>query len=796
MLNTNLAPRGSQGGFERTGYRNLLREAVYRFRFSVNPVDKVRDTTTKMITGDSSLITVDVIIPIYKGLDEIKRCLESLYISQCQTPFRIIAINDCGPEPAVLPYLREQAERGLIELYENQENLGFVGTVNRGMALHPDRDVLLLNSDTEVASDWLDRIRACAYSGPRIGTVTPFSNNATICSYPRFCEDNNIPEGQTYQSLDALFAKVGRGLCFDVPTGVGFCMYIRRDCLNEVGLFDVETFGKGYGEENDFCMRAMSRGWRNVQNADVFVYHAGSVSFGASQQPRVAAAMKLLEKKHPTYLKLVSKYLLKDPARAVRLAVDHERLRVATRPRVLMVNLNLGGGTEKHVFELAKYLEDQVDVFELRPDQSGAGVDLQWLRSGEGFRINFSLTTHFDELLQMLRSLGIARLHYHHTFGLEDKIWQLPKLLNLPYDFTAHDYFSFCPRIDLTSTYAHYCGEPAVSDCQLCIERKPLPPVPVLDIRAWRAKYERFLKGAERVIAPSLDTAQKLAAHFPGLRPLAVAHIEADAKPLDLPVTVPRLAPGEPLRVAILGALDQKKGRKVLLETAQLVQQSGANIKFDLVGFLGAGPRVGGVNKVLTVHGPYAGERALEEKLAQVQPHLIWFPAVWPETFSYTLSTVLKLGLPVLAPDLGAFPERLAGRAFSWVQPWRQNASAWLVALQKIATEMQQSVAQPGAAVATRALAGETWYQNVYLGGLLQNTLSTLPAVSLSVAQLQPFAYSPQAPLALSKKIINALIYLALRTSVLRRLRDAIPLELRHRVVRRLGYQKYLAAKK
>jgi len=209
---------------------------------------------------------VDIIVPVYRGLEDTRRCIESVLAADNQTPWRLIVINDASPEPEVTAWLREVAPRDpRIVLLENDENLGFVGTVNRGMALSEQDDVLLLNSDTEVTGNWLDRIRSAAYGDQKIASVTPFSNNATICSYPRFCEDNDLPAGWDIARLDALFARVNAGQVVDVPTGVGFCMYIRRDALRQLGLFDVEHFGKGYGEENDFCIRAYKAGWRNLQ---------------------------------------------------------------------------------------------------------------------------------------------------------------------------------------------------------------------------------------------------------------------------------------------------------------------------------------------------------------------------------------------------------------------------------------------------------------------------------------------------------------------------------------------------
>ncbi|MBP6382816.1 MAG: glycosyltransferase family 2 protein [Pseudomonadales bacterium] len=263
---------------------------------------------------------VDVIIPVYRGLGETRACIESVLHSRVRTRAQIIVINDASPEPALAQYLRGLG--GAVTVLENDANLGFVATVNRGMALHPARDVLLLNSDTVVANDWLDRLRECAWRDAGTGTVTPFSNNATICSYPRFCQDNALPDGLSVAELDALFRDTNRGASVVIPTAVGFCMYIRRDCLEQVGLFDVALFGRGYGEENEFCLRAARRGWRHLLCADTFVYHAGGVSFADTQSAQKAAAMKTLTALYPDYESLVQRFVAADPPAPYRHAVD------------------------------------------------------------------------------------------------------------------------------------------------------------------------------------------------------------------------------------------------------------------------------------------------------------------------------------------------------------------------------------------------------------------------------------------------------------------------------------------
>ena len=268
---------------------------------------------------------IDVVIPVYKGVAQTRRCVESVLAARQQAGFELVVVDDASPEPEIASWLDALAADRRITLLRNAANAGFVRSVNRGMALNPDRDVVLLNSDTEVANDWLDRMHACAASDAKIATVTPFSNNATVCSYPFEGWQGKIPGTLGLAELDRLFARTNAGRVVDLPTAVGFCMYIRRGALDAFGLFDAERYGRGYGEENDFCMRAGNGGWRNVLAGDVFVYHEGSVSFSEERFALQAAAGKALVEAHPGYPAKVHEFLVADPAHELRCAIDLAR---------------------------------------------------------------------------------------------------------------------------------------------------------------------------------------------------------------------------------------------------------------------------------------------------------------------------------------------------------------------------------------------------------------------------------------------------------------------------------------
>ena len=261
---------------------------------------------------------IDVIIPAYRGLAQTRRCLASVLDAPVREAHEVIVIDDASPEPPLSAWLRDLAGQGRITLRSHAGNAGFVASVNEGMGLHPDRDVVLLNSDTEVAGDWLDRLAAHVARDPRVGTVTPFSNNATICSYPVFAQSNRLPEGTTTARLDAAFARANTAMTVEVPTAVGFCMFIARRCLADVGRFDEEAFGRGYGEEVDFCMRAARAGWRHVLAADTFVYHEGEVSFGSGAQDIRDRAQSVIDDRYPEFQVRVRAFLADDPPRPFR----------------------------------------------------------------------------------------------------------------------------------------------------------------------------------------------------------------------------------------------------------------------------------------------------------------------------------------------------------------------------------------------------------------------------------------------------------------------------------------------
>lgn len=228
----------------------------------------------------------DIIIPVYNSLAQTARCIES--VLECSSrPYRLILLNDAS-DWATTKHLRDvaAAHENTI-LLENEKNLGFLGTVNRGLSYGLENEEtepvfkLILNSDTLVSPGWLEAFERCFQSDERTGLATALSNNAENISIP-------VPEGYNHRSMASLAASKGAALGYpDVTTAVGFCMAIRTPLLRKIGLFD-EAFSPGYGEESDFHFKVLCKGYRSVVVSDCFVYHENHASFSGNKAALVA----------------------------------------------------------------------------------------------------------------------------------------------------------------------------------------------------------------------------------------------------------------------------------------------------------------------------------------------------------------------------------------------------------------------------------------------------------------------------------------------------------------------------
>ncbi|MBV9117617.1 MAG: glycosyltransferase, partial [Acetobacteraceae bacterium] len=443
-------------------------------------------------------VSVDVVIPCYRGLAETRRCVASVLADPDRPPGRVIVVDDASPEPALSAWLADQARDGRITLLRNARNLGFAASVNRAIAHAGRADVALLNSDTVVPPGWLSRLAGHAYAEPRTASVSPWSNNATICSYPAIA--GGAPAlGLAADAIDAAARAANAGRRVGVPTTVGFCMYVRRAALDEAGAFDAEAFGRGYGEECDFCLRAAGRGWRHMLACDTYVHHEAEVSFGRGARRARAAGEAALAARWPEFARTVERHVRRGPAEPARFALTAELYRRAGLPVILFVSHSLGGGVWRHIDILAGRLRGRANVLLLQPSERGALISAPSLPGHGAAAIPAERT---DALIRVLASAGVSRAHVHHVMGLDVDLRRLIRGLGVPFDVTVHDWFLICPQVNLLPHLdGQYCGEPDQSGCNACIAS--CPSHGAREILHWRAGHAWLLREAERVLCPS-----------------------------------------------------------------------------------------------------------------------------------------------------------------------------------------------------------------------------------------------------------------------------------------------------
>ena len=607
--------------------------------------------------------TVDVVIPVHGDAQRARRCLRSVLASKNVTAHEVTIVVDADSSRDVAAM--DEVRDSRVTVLREGRALDYAAMVNRAFALHDDRDVVLLQSDAVVAGDWLDRLAAHA-NAPGVGVVGTLTNIAGIATYPHAGSHAALPEACTVESLDSLFSRVNRGEAADVPGVHGPCLYITRACVVSVGeMYPVAT-DDGHASEIDFSLRARDRGFRTCIAGDTFVFNDGEGSFGdRALRQQTHAAAPALAHRHPGYPALLRESAAADAVRPLAGRVDLARLAASPRPAIVFISHAWGGGIRRYMNDLATLVRARADVLYLEP--AGADtVKLHWPRAGERFAAWFRLPDDLPLLAATLRAIGVARLHFHHVHGLPQSILQLPGESGIPYDCTLHDYYAICPQYHLADENGRYCGEPDEAGCAACLAGRCAQWD--LDIGAWRHALGALLRRAERVIAPSQDVAGRISRYLPGLVIDVWSHPEPPAQ-----------LPADVVRVVTLGNLSREKGLDVVARCATDAKARGLPLTFRVLGSTtDAIPQ--SPDAALTIHGSY-DEEALAQILAGEHADVLFFPAQVPETYSYTLSLALATRTPIVASAIGAFTERLAGRAQTRLVPWDATAEQWNAAL-------------------------------------------------------------------------------------------------------------------
>lgn len=692
----------------------LLRSLLRRYGLTAVPPSPL-DWAPAPDVGVESVLpapppAVDIVVPVAGAVDEFERLCATLRAHTDLRGHRLVLVldGDVGSRlEAVATALRTDPETDCVVL-RNPTRRGFVFSVNRGIE-RSRRDIVLLNSDTEVTSGWLDKLQRATYSAPRIATATPFSNTATICSLPVAPSENHLPAGWDTEAFAALVERCSQRDYPAVPTGVGVCLYIRRAAIDEIGVFSVESFDLGYGEESEFCFRALKAGWRHVVDDATFIYHAGQASFGQTRERRVKSAHRAMERIHPEYEATIAEFLRRDPLaahrRRVRGALSASEGWAPTRlDSAKVVHLVHGwppfnhAGTEAYArwLVLAQAEDGRPAAVYTRIGDLNrrSGSAMEYLDRGVRVRL---LVNNFDQrnpaIRNGLRNRRLGRdfatfldqerpdlVHIHHLSGHALNLAEVAFDRRLPVIFQLQDWWSLCARANLLDANNHTCPGPRPARCSDCLPLTALPPAAILNQLLY-ALRERLSRRIWRRYAALVMGSRFIADDFRRrgwIRDEDRIHVLPYGVPLAHQPPAAEVPPTRaPLTLGFVGSLMPHKGVHVLLQA--LHGLPAGSVRVELWGDqLADPPYMRRLEDLSARHDVRFRGRFHDADKARVlrSMDVLVVPSLGYESFGLVAREAMACGTPVIASATSALGELVENAAGTMVPPGDVEALA------------------------------------------------------------------------------------------------------------------------
>ena len=341
-----------------------------------------------------------------------------------------------------------------------------------------------------------------------------------------------------------------------------------------------------------------------------------------------------------------------------------------------------GGGAETYLDQKIGEAPRNRAVFVVYPSESGGSV-LEGALHFRGKIVRFIAggLSVFDGLRgKKCRSVlnELARWpRIGAAVGEKTAAWLADNLIDLKHRlggemvYLLHDYYCVCPKLTLVAPDGFYCrAEVSMARCGECLKA----PGPLelekggVNISAWRREFGRLLSECGRVIAFSEDTRRRVRACHPDLDIEVIPH----EMPF-LPAPVDSVKSGRPT-IGVVGNLYREKGLCVVQQLARLLWET--NRHDAAIKVVGTIPGTGEMPPNVEVLGKYK-VNDLTDIVRRSGINVLFFPSVWPETFSYVTKELVALELPVACFDLGAQRDHVKAYAKGAIIPEMTAESAW-----------------------------------------------------------------------------------------------------------------------
>ena len=238
----------------------------------------------RRVVHGADVIDLSIVILNWNVRDLLDGCLAS--IRPQGLTLETIVVDNASTDGSVTMVRSKYPE---VTVIASSINRGFTGGNNQGIAASHGRYVLVLNPDTEIVGDALERMAAYLDDHPAVGALGPQLLNADgsiQSSRRRFPTLATAFFESTWLQSLAPRGMLRRYYMDDVSPDVtqevdwlfGACTIFRREVLDDVGVYDEQNFFM-YSEELDLCHRVRAAGWQIVYLPEAkVIHHSGKSS--------------------------------------------------------------------------------------------------------------------------------------------------------------------------------------------------------------------------------------------------------------------------------------------------------------------------------------------------------------------------------------------------------------------------------------------------------------------------------------------------------------------------------------
>ena len=520
-------------------------------------------------------------------------------------------------------------------------------------------DLLIVSDNVWLSKNCLRKLREVANNNPEIGTVSPlFSVDFEIMECIALKNRISKKESDWEEIIEACASPV----CPEVTRNILECVYVKKEVLQETGLLSKEEFlqpksvalwfdeVQQLGWKNKICGQAVAIGNALFEKSEK--YYTDRLTSAAKEMMNwFNETVALYDNLHYSNGRHnIMHYLLADFQEGMR---------------------NNVGGTQFHVADLVEYQRDSYNVYVLARD--GAYLRLTEYTDDEKKQFDFYVgeapiynvyydPTHEKIYELILRSFAIELVHVHHTMWMPLNIYDAADKMGIPIIVSLHDYYYVCPQLVMLRPNGELCTqETCRTDCQECLKQKKIME-PEKYIEKWHLKHKEALDKCQKIIFPSQYAKRVVLDFYPTIENRTMVIEHGIKLPEDTEVGDPHKQHPK-LKIAFIGGISDIKGGKLI---NQVIRQDDSHFEWYIMGGIASEDLINLKKDNLTKTGWYK-KNEIYQLLRDYEIDIVCIWSIVAETFCYTLSEALSVGIPVIATHVGALGDRVEALKCGWL---------------------------------------------------------------------------------------------------------------------------------